>query len=100
MADLDTTASDGVRRICVERAKQIANWAPEHDDEHDHGELISAAGDLLRAVALGTKSLDGGDDWGLVTKHQSPIRRLEIAGALIAAEIDRRLRAAARITDG
>lgn len=85
----------GVARISAERFSQLTKFGAEHDDRHVCGELIAAALDLLRSASDGTKRLDGGDDWDLVTKHQDPIRRLEIAGALIAAEIDRRLRAAA-----
>ena len=88
----------GVSRIAAERDRQIAveGWAPEHDDEHDTGELVRAARILLNVLVRPPRCKPTIDMWGLVEKHwKDPLRCLEIAGALIAAEIDRRVRAAA-----
>lgn len=83
----------GVLRIAAERVKQRGTWPDEHDDRNVAGELVEAAQDLLTAVRCGlAKAPSAAAEWGLAERHQDPIRRLEIAGALIAAEIDRRLR--------
>jgi hypothetical protein len=85
----------GAALIVQERHRQIVkeNYASEHDDKHLHGELAKAAAELAvnhtdaRVVEDGEK-LD--DIWGLLKKHDHDIVRcLVIAGALIAAEIDR-----------
>jgi hypothetical protein len=92
----------GVERIAAERARQVSGErkSAEHDDTHRMGELaITAAcyavhGTIAccRVFCLETGEhtdafpFDCCDDKRL--KH-SQIRRLEIAGALIAAEIDR-----------
>lgn len=101
----------GVDRIARERRRQIEEegWTPEHDDGHDDGSLAVAAA-LLAVDATDAKvehpdfdvEVMGGPTWmeRLAWKHSyrndvaadkppSTIRRLEIAGALIAAEIDR-----------
>lgn len=92
----------GVERIARERRRQIEEegWTAEHDDQHDRGELAIAAG----CCALsGTDAYPVDPGWTgktwmeqLAEKHQhDEIRSLEIAGALIAAEIDRLERAEA-----
>lgn len=86
----------GVERIAAERQRQIEveGWTPEHDDEHNNRELAKAAA----CYAVGTdrfKSIGGEvvavwpweDRWW--KPSDDPIRNLEKAGALIAAEIDR-----------
>jgi hypothetical protein len=102
--------SEGARRIVAERSRQIVEegWTPEHDDQHQWGELAKEAASL---AVYGTDayvvdpdgdhgSLDvhdaAGDLWGLQKKHgMDAPRALEIAGALIVAELDRVLRRAA-----
>lgn len=94
---------DGVGRIAAERRNQtvVKGWTPEHDDEHDNGELIDAA--LCYADAGGggdwkadldamcrTSVWPWDESWWKPSRY--PIRNLEKAGALIAAEIDRLLR--------
>lgn len=91
---------DGVERIAAERRRQIEKegWTPEHDNAHSMGELTSAA------MAYAAANLNGGEEgaaaafgsffprgWDAVWWKPStdPIRNLEKAGALLAAEIDR-----------
>jgi hypothetical protein len=95
----------GVSLIAAERSRQIESegYSLEHDDQHTHGELA------IQAAALAIDGTDACithpdyeedesvDPWGLVTKHHGQWEReLVIAGALIAAEIDRQQRSAAR----
>lgn len=83
----------GLARIVSERQHQLARWSAEHDDRHVRGELVEAAQQLLTAVQDDLERTPAGvADWGLVERHPDPIERLAIAGALIAAELDRRLR--------
>jgi hypothetical protein len=88
---------NGAERIVAERQRQVSEegWTPEHDDQHDLGELARAA------ACYATPRLLGGSlppqDWPWAVKWWKPtpndrIRELEKAGALIAAEIDRLLR--------
>ena len=112
--------SDGAKRIARERERQInaEGWTPEHDDEHDGDELAWAAvcyaapGPVqsereIRATCgcreamcphepmFGPGFVDPwpwDESWDKRGQHDR-IRQLEIAGALIAAEIDRLLRA-------
>lgn len=87
--------ADGARRIVDERERQKAKWSEDHDDDHTAGDLaVNAA---ILAVAGTDASVDDPDmerdGWGLVEKYNDDlVRRLAIAGALIAAEIDRELR--------
>ncbi len=102
-------ADSGIGRIANERQRQIdiKGYTPEHDDEHINGEMAIAAA----CYAVGddetyceVKSIDGdgmidvdGDAFPWPehdTRNQPRIDRLTIAGALIAAEIDRELRRA------
>jgi hypothetical protein len=84
---------NGAERIAAERRRQIEaeGWTPEHDDQHSDGVLALAAGQLVKnAVDAWFKNTWVGE---MALKHRGDrIRQLEIAGALIAAEIDRLLR--------
>ena len=83
----------GTERIAAERKRQIdvEGWTAEHDDKHTNGELVEAAatyayqalGSRVPAIALWP--------WDLCSwkPSENPVRNLEKAGALIAAEIDR-----------
>jgi hypothetical protein len=103
----------GVERIVAERRRQIADlkWTPEHDDDHDGGELALAAvcyaapdrvyvrDDFAAGVQFKDPfpwgRWDSRPHDGNVLKDRTmaeDIRLLEKAGALIAAEIDRLLR--------
>lgn len=103
--------------IAEERNRQIdqEGWDAEHDDNHEEGELALAAICYASPVPIFIKEEHGRgigfiDPWpwfdtvevtryndGLTTrvpawdkrKKHSKLRRLVIAGALIAAEIDR-----------
>lgn len=113
----------GISLIAAERKRQVESegWTPRHDDEHDGSELAWAAvcyaapspvlANVLRYRPCNCRSAScehiGGmiqkarpcdpwpwdGEWDKRTKHTA-IRKLQIAGALIAAEIDRLLRAA------
>ena len=112
--------SEGVKRIATERQRQIdvEGWTPDHDDEHGGGEMAWAAvayaapGAIYRSSGFrDLRHARGGGEisfidpwpwdrgWDKRTKHApnrlQRIRDLEKAGALIAAELDRLLRAEA-----
>lgn len=86
----------GVARIAIERARQMESehWTAEHDDEHIRGELAMAA--ACYANPSHTKELPAlfpfDECWWKPTPNDR-IKELTKAGALIAAEIDRLLRA-------
>lgn len=96
----------GAELIAAERRRQVEQegWTPEHDDEHDDGQLISAAREYastalkqvsLRFVEVDAKAPTAAWPWHLDWWNPSddPVRNLAKAGALIAAEIDRLQRA-------
>lgn len=86
-------AGEGVFRIASERTEQMDKWSDRHDDEHgDYSLAVAAARLALSETCLKDLSGDTRGDWGLVEKHLDYVDRLTIAGALIAAEIDRVLR--------
>jgi hypothetical protein len=100
----------GAERIAAERKRQIEaeGWDAGHDDEHCVGDLLAAARAYCTAV---WKQTDPSSGWTqeMVDEYileqlwpwdesfwkpsADPVRNLEKAGALIAAEIDRLLRA-------
>jgi len=98
--------SQGVKLIATERDRQVQaeGWTPEHDDAHTDGSLPSVA--ALYALNAARHDLPKESYWTLDRlwdqlwrwdpkwwKPKTPLRDLARAGALIAAEIDRRLRA-------
>lgn len=100
----------GVHLIAAERARQIKDegWDHGHDSEHEDGELAIAAAcyAIVNADAVTSKGfLD--ELWGMLWpstnwsikwwKPKDPLRNLVRAGALIAAEIDRRLKLGERM---
>ena len=72
----------GAELIHEERMSHPAKgWNTAHDDKHTDGKIALIAADVIMCRA---------DDWNITVKHQgSRIKQLTIAGALIAAEIDR-----------
>jgi len=95
----------GAERIAEERRRQIESehWTPRHDLQHDCGELVDAA--ICYAVNGGSEKVavetwdarspkrcdpwwPWADERDKRDKHGRQ-RSLVIAGALIAAEIDR-----------
>jgi len=96
-ADDKEAISQGACSILRERQRQVLaeGWTPDHDDEHHNGTLRIVAAQLaVEGTSACVEHPDmPRDPWGLAAKHTNAIRRLEIAGALIAAEIDRMRRA-------
>lgn len=105
--------TDAVQLIAQERQRQIdaEGYSPDHDDGHTDGSIAVVAAAL--AVHHTDASIDDPlkrvdpvesgrrhDCWGLLAKHgydgtnPDEIKVLVIAGALIAAEIDRMQRSA------
>ncbi len=94
----------GTELIAEERQEQITRhgYTAGHDDHHTSGMLIKVAAIL---AVNGTdafvndnadEACTGDNTWGLEGKlagDENKIHRLKIAGALIAAEIDRVQRA-------
>lgn len=103
---------DGVREIATERLRQIEDegYDAEHDDQHRGGLMLWAADELLRAEishGMGWRAgFVGGADapephpWKLVDKPWDSRRRLAVAGALIAAEMERVARVMDRVAKG
>ena len=97
---LTAGATSAIWLLAAERARQAdgESYTPEHDAGHVHGELARAgAAYALMTLADPDFSVSGPyvrgiwpAGWGTV-RIGSPIRMLAKAGALIAAEIDRRL---------
>jgi len=97
----------GIELIAQERERQItySGYTAEHDDKHDKGELASAACYFAWPIELGIshRQIVASDlypwNWseGHADREYKPrIRQLAIAGALIAAEIDRLQRLSAK----
>ncbi len=93
---------DAVGLIAAERQRQIMKegWTDSHDDEHDSGEMIAAAITYAERVYVPesfASTLPPSWPWAAKWWKPStdPVRNLVKAGALIAAEIDRLMRASA-----
>jgi len=89
----------GIELIAEERQEQIEKhgWDSDHDSQHQYGELRKMAA-VLCCDGTDARVEDYGDFstgenmWGLENKlANDEIHRLKVAGALIAAEIDRLL---------
>lgn len=83
---------DGAALIAAERERQVSDekWSSSHDDEHDSGQLATAAGCYIFSGLAGF----AGAHWPWMWSWWKPtpgdrVRELTKAGALIAAEIDR-----------
>lgn len=96
--------SEGAQLITLERARQIdgEGWSDGHDDEHINRSLLFAAIAYMQTAIDPMRSTDEIRHfyWPWDAKWWKPshdlIRNLVKAGALIAAEIDRRKRAQVR----
>ena len=96
-----TQTEKALKLIAAERERQIKQekYSRAHDDKHDEGELSDAAASIARMAGLGyvPETAEMGWPWSpdylrrFVGK--SALRLLVIAGALIVAEIERRMRA-------
>lgn len=89
----------GVDLIYVERLRQVQVevWTPEHDDAHVDGELARAARAYLSVDEAEPMIPPVGWPWETMAwKPGDPLRNHVKAGALVAAEIDRLLRAGAQ----
>lgn len=85
----------GSARIAMERQRQIVEegFIPACDDGYKNGELEQAAFTLLCPDTIRYMNVP---EWALNLRDKwdgNDLRRLEIAGAFIAAELDRRQRA-------
>lgn len=89
----------GADMILAERLRQVdaEGWTTEHDDEHADGELLRAAQSYVFTAMHGNSRTLPDPLWPWDASwwkpSDDPVRNLVKAGALIAAEIDRRLRA-------
>lgn len=93
----------GIEIIAAEREAHFSRegWTPERDDAYRKGELARAA--VAYAFASYTNYCGIPRFWPWdrsCWKIANPIRILAKAGALIAAEIDRRLRAGEEADNG
>lgn len=94
----DVAESPALKAIIAERHRQIEKegWTPAHDDKYKNGELLEAAACYALHNGMDVDDAPGAwpwpKDWWKPTSRQ---RDLEKAGALIAAELDRVIRAAA-----
>ena len=83
--------------VLAERRRQIftEGWTPEHDDEHDCGELADAAACYAANAGSAVWASDVPDFWPWSPEWWKPRNRrdrrddLVRAGALILAEIER-----------
>lgn len=86
----------GIKKIAAERRRQYdqESWDESHDDQHDMGQLATAALCYLKARSVGVEKHRPPSEWPWGPHWWKPtpddrIRELVKAGALIAAEIDR-----------
>lgn len=83
----------GIELIAIERQEQIEKhgWSYEHDKSHENEELIRAAIYALDPCMNNFRQLD--IEWAHfvtnIDNKKNRIDQLKVAGALIAAEIDR-----------
>lgn len=95
-----TDPTDGAGRIAAERERQKSlGWSLAHDKEHVDNAMANAAWCYLTTVVTGLGMKEHPPTrWPMTWEwkpSQDAIRNLEKAGALIAADIDRRVAARA-----
>ncbi|MHC1701774.1 MAG: hypothetical protein AB9900_12535 [Humidesulfovibrio sp.] len=94
----------GIGLIAQERGRQVheEGWTPEHDAKHTGGELAQAAAYYCCPDDNAENNLfpiDWSIEWAKREGFPTPtLRDLVKAGALIAAEIDRRLAAGGEVS--
>lgn len=99
-AELAALREGAVGLIAAERSRQISveGWSPEHDDDHEFGQLSAAAAAYAMAARYqvnGWNPKKAADvcewpwDISWFKPGDDPIRMLVKVGALAAAEIDR-----------
>ena len=84
----------GIELIAEERKRQIEKegWSHEHDAQHKNGELAQAAACYaLNKLPVPKLKFPWPQHWDKRKKHDRK-KSLAIAGALIAAELDRLMR--------
>lgn len=94
--------TQAARDVLAERQRQVnaEGWTPEHDDEHEEGELAAAAGCYAIWGWGGHAFSQAGDEpkpwpWNRTWRKPSTLRRHCVkAAALLLAEIERIDRAA------
>lgn len=106
-AKTQSQAMNGVQLIAAERTRQIEDegYDARHDDKLKGFKMARAADSYITAVTNPDEDCDENGkprpcfDWPFAKKRwkpaNDPVRNLVKAGALIAAEIDRLLRASA-----
>ena len=101
-AHYEKHAREIIERVYAERVRQVQDkgYSPRHDNEHDNQELTDAAiayafGGLKLKTSDPTQPLEITCDWltDEQIRRKPRIRQLEIAAALIVAEIERLERA-------
>ena len=85
---------EGAVLILKERSSQKESWTEDHDDYHSDAALAMVAADVLCCQTdAHLEGPLGYDCWHIIKKHRgSRLEQLIIAGALVAAEIDRIIR--------
>lgn len=97
----------GIELIAAERERQVkvCGWSAEHDDDRNDTEALAACAAILAAgdiryLRIGFVGFEAYPEWiveriaHIRSKYPGDrVRQLTIAGALIAAEIDRIQRA-------
>jgi hypothetical protein len=107
--------ANGILRILAERQRQITEegWTPDMDDQYVNGDLVLASvcyaahaqnnGHMYSISPSAYQEIPPPSQWPWISqawKPKNPIRDLERAGALISAELDRRLRLQAKTSAG
>lgn len=101
LMELDQESIFALADIAAERVRQVEaeGWTPAHDDKHSSGEMAKAAAAYAiavpaeRAMSLRPSFWPWGQEWWKPkSTHLNQIR----AGALLVAEMARRLRIGSR----
>ena len=84
----------GIELIAEERQEQIQKhgWTKDHDAQHNDGELVRAACAIAFVSRVDMPANIPAPDWAWEIRERiehDRIHCLKVAGALIAAEIDR-----------